>query len=127
VLIRELARTFGLEHAQEQRADDVIERLLAFPRYHLLVEDGAPRHALATPQLERPLAVFTSREACALTARRHELVNPATEVLTGRALFPLVEAAGADGIALIASDGGATYELDRGTCELLVRLATRAA
>jgi hypothetical protein len=125
VQIRELARTFGLEHALEQRADDVIERLLAFPVYQLLVEDGAPRHALATPQLKRPLTVFTSREACAITARRQELANPATEVLTGRALFPLVEAAGADGVALIASDGGATYELDRSTCDLLVQLAAR--
>jgi hypothetical protein len=124
-LIRDAARTIGLDRALAQHAEDLLDRLLAFPTYHLLVGDGAPHRALSTPQLKQPLVVFTSRKACAIAARRHDIDDPATSMLAGSALFPLVERTGADGIVLFGRDGEATYELDRATCELLVKLAMR--
>lgn len=124
-VIRDLARTIGLDLALEQRTDDLIDRLLGYPAYQLLVSDGVPRRPLATAQLKQPLVVFTSREACAIAARDHELAAPATSTLSGEALFPVVEQAAADGIILIGRDGTATYELDRATCELLVSLAAK--
>lgn len=121
-LIRELARTRSLERALDTRADDLIERLLAFGSYQLLVAGDAPRFALSTPQLARPLAAFTSREACAVACTRERVEDPAASAIAGDVLFRLVERHDADGIALIGADGACTYELDRATCEMIVRL-----